>query len=136
MNLQSCSFYCVELQQSSTTIKDTVCNCLHPLMVTFPEAVKSVACAHDEGVFTGTVDWNCVVSSCVTCIAQRAFYVVGSEASVVYINLYKGRYCIAGTFGGNFTWRMPTFFIGQVLYLADFCLKTIIQSYKTIMHKS
>ena len=27
-------------------------------MVTFPEAVKSVAGARDEGVFTGTVDWN------------------------------------------------------------------------------
>ena len=39
-------------------------------MATFPEAVKSVTCAHDEGVFSGTtclVELSC---HCVTCMAQ------------------------------------------------------------------
>ena len=43
------------------------------------------------------------------------FYVVGSATSVFYVRI--GRYCIAGTFGGQFNWQMPTFCIWPVLYL-------------------
>ena len=66
-------------------------------MVTFPEAVKSVACAHEEGVFSGTtltVDWN-ELSLCNILYSSKiwslctCFYVVGSAASVVYIYTYR-----------------------------------------------
>ena len=66
-------------------------------MVIFPEAVKSIDCARDETVFSGTtltVDWNelslgnILYSSKIWSLCT-CFYVVGSAASVVYIYMYR-----------------------------------------------
>ena len=54
-------------------------------MATFPEAVKSVACARDEGVFSGTELSLCNMYGSDMWSLCTCFYVVGSAASVVYI---------------------------------------------------